>query len=221
MLKIKSLYVSFTKEYYTLNDISLELSNGERLTIIGSKESGRTAFLRTLVGLEPMAKGEIFYNNIPLNKVDFENDISLGYIPTIPAFIEGKTVKDNIEYVVKLRTKDKSLISVKTQNALLEYGLDFIKNKKVKELSYFDRIKLSIARLSTRNIDLFLIDDIFTKLSSMEKDKAIKMIKTLIKSQSAGAIIMTDSEEVAKSFGYNKKYLIYGNLNDQLDTESK
>ena len=219
MLKVKSLYVSFTKEYYTLNDIFLELNSGEKLVIVGSKESGRTAFLRTLVGLEPMAKGEIFYKNLPLNKVDFENDISLGYLPAIPAYLEKKTVKENIEYVVKLRTKDKSVIAVKTQNVLLEYGLDFIKNKKVKELSYFDRVKLAIARLSTRNIELFLIDDIFYKLSSMERDKAIKMLKNLIKSQSASAIIMTDSEDVAKGFGYNRKYLVYGSLGDTADVE--
>lgn len=214
MLKVKSLYVSFTKEYFTLNDISIELGSSDRLTIIGNKESGRTAFLRTLVGLEPIAKGEIFYKNIPLNKVDFENDISLGYIPAVPAFLEKKTVKENIEYVIKLRIKDKNIVAVKTQNALIEHGLDFIKNKKVKELSYFDRIKLAIARLSTREMDLVYVDDIFDKLSSMERDKAIKMIKSLIKSQSASAIIMTECEDVAKSFGYNKKYLVYGSLQD-------
>lgn len=221
MLKVKSLYVSFTKEYYTLNNISLELSSGDKLVIVGGKESGRTAFLRTLVGLEPMAKGEILYKNIPLSKVDFENDISLGYIPAIPAFLERKTVKDNIEYVIKLREKDKNLIAIKTSNALIEFGLDYIKNKKVKELSYFDRIKLSIARLSTRNLDLVLIDDIFSKLSSMEKDKTVKMLKSLIKSHSASAIIMTDSEDIAKSFGYNKKYLIYGTLSDTLDNNAE
>lgn len=214
MLKVKSLYVSFTKEYYTLNNINLELNGGERVVIVGDKESGRTAFLRTLVGLEPMASGEIFFKNIPLEKVDFESDISLGYLPAIPAYLEKKTVKENIEYVIKLRTSDKSLIGAKTNNALLEFGLEYIKNKKVKELSYFDRIKLAIARLSTRNIDIFLIDDVFCKLSSMERDKAVKMLKSLIKNHGASAIVMTDSEDVAKGFGYNRKYLVYGSLVD-------
>lgn len=219
MLKVKSLYVSFTKEYYTLNNINFELGDGERMVVVGSKESGRTALLRTLTGLEPMASGEIVYKNLPLSRVDFENDISMGYLPAVPAFLEKKTVKENIEYVIKLRTKDKSLITVKTNNALIEYGLDYIKNKKVKELSYYDRIKLAVARLSTRNIDIFLIDDIFYKLSSMEQDKAIKAIKSLIKSQGASAIVMTDSEDVAKKYGYNKKYLEYGNLVDTKSNE--
>lgn len=219
MLKVKSLYVSFTKEYYTLNNINFELKSGEKVVIVGNKESGRTALLRTLVGLEPMSSGEIVYKNLPIGKVDFENDISIAYLPTIPAFLEKKTVKENIEYIVKLRTQDKSIIAVKTNNALLEYGLDYIKNKKVKEISYFDRIKLAVARFSTRNIDIFLIDDIFCKLSAMEREKAIKFIKGLIKTSGASSIIMTDNDDVAKLFGYNKLYLEYGALSDKKKEE--
>ena len=132
MLKVKSIFVSFTKEYYTLNDLSLNLASGEKLIIVGNKESGRTALLRVLLRLEPISKGEIFFKNISLDKVDFQNDISVGYLPASPAFMEKKTVVDNIEYIIKLRTKDKAYIAAKTQNALVEYGLDYIKKKKVK-----------------------------------------------------------------------------------------
>ena len=127
MLSVKSLYVSFTKEYYTLNDISIDLKQNEKLVVVGSKESGRTALLRTLVGMEPIAKGEVFIKNISLDKVDFENDVSLGYIPSVPAFLDNKNVLENIEYIIKLRTNDKSFIQAKINNALVEFGLDYIK----------------------------------------------------------------------------------------------
>ena len=215
MLKVNNLYVSFTKEFYALNDINFELKQGQKLIIIGNKESGRTAMLRTLVGLESKAKGEIFYKNIAIEKIDFQNDISLGYLPVNPPFLERKTVKQNIEYVLKLRSKDKNFLEPKINNALVEYGLDYIKNKKVKELNYVERLKLAIARLSVRNIDVFLIDDVFDKLSTLERKKIIKNLKDLIKLNNAVAIIMTESEEIADSFGYDKKYLIYGSLQDE------
>ena len=219
MLEVKNLYVSFTKEFYVLNDINFELKHGQRLTIIGNKESGRTAMLRTLVGLESKAKGEIIYKNIPIEKMDFENDISIGYLPANSPFLEKKTVKQNIEYVLKIRATDDSFLDVKVNNALVEYGLDYIKNKKVKELNYLDRLKLAIARLSVRNIDVFLIDDVFEKLSPIERKKIIKIIKDLIKINTATAIIMTESEEVANAFGYDRKYLIYGSLADNPNYE--
>ena len=71
MLKIKSLYVSYVKEYFTLNNINLELSPSEKMIIIGAKDSGRSALLRTIVGLEQIAKGEILIKNMPLARVDF------------------------------------------------------------------------------------------------------------------------------------------------------
>lgn len=215
MLKVEHLYVSFTKEFYTLNDINIDLKQNGKLVIVGSKESGRTAMLRTLVGLETMAKGSISYKNISLEKIDFENDISLGYLPANFAFLENKSIKQNIEYVLKIRSKENGFLNAKVNNALVEYGLDYIKNKKVKDLNYLDRLKLAIARLSVRNIDIFLIDDVFDKLASLEKDKIIKSLKSLIKTNDASAIIMTDSEDVVKAFGYPKKYLVYGSLQDE------
>lgn len=215
MLKVEHLYVSFTKEFYTLNDINIDLKQNGRLVIIGNKESGRTAMLRTLVGLEPLAKGNISYKNISLEKIDFENDISIGYLPANFAFLENKSVKQNIEYVLKIRSKENDFMGAKVNNALVEYGLDYIKNKRVKDLNYLDRLKLAIARLSVRNIDVFLIDDIFERLATLEKEKIIKSLKALIKSNDAGAIIMTESEDVAKLFGYPKKYLVYGSLQDE------
>ena len=157
MLKVEHLYVSFTKEYYTLNNINFHLKNGQKMVVIGSKESGRTALLRTLLGLESKVKGEISFKNIPLEKIDFENDISVGYLPATIPFIENKTVKQNIEYVIKIRDKNDPYMHVKVNNALISSGLDYLKNKKVKELNYLDRLKLALARLSVRNIDIFFL----------------------------------------------------------------
>lgn len=214
MLKVDSLYVSFTKEYYTLNNISFELSSNQKMTIVGSKESGRTVLLRSLLGLEPIAKGDVLFKDISISKLDFQNDISVGYLPVTPTFLEKKTVEDNIEYIVKLREKDSSYIAPKVNNALVEFGLEYIRKKKVKELSYYDRLKLALARLSTRPLDVLLIDDVFSNLSSMEREKLVKQIKSIVKSQACATLVMVDSDAIADMFGYNRKYLVYGSLQE-------
>jgi ABC-type multidrug transport system ATPase subunit len=221
MLKVEKLYVSFTKEYYTLNNISIHLKHGQKIVVLGSKESGRTALLRSLLGLENKAKGEIYFKNVSIDKIDFENDISIGYLPANIPFLENKTVKQNIEYILKIRDKKDPYINVKVNNAIVGYGLDYHKNKKVKELSYLERLKLALARLSIRNIELFLIDDVFAKILKSERPKIIKSIKDLIRSNGASAIIMTEEEEIASEFGYDKKYMVYGSLQDTKDIEEK
>lgn len=219
MLKVEHLYVSFTKDYFTLNDLNIELNDTEKLIIIGNKESGRTALLRTLVGLESKVKGEIFYKNIPIEKIDFQNDIAIGYLPATPTFLEHKSVKANIEYVLKIRKESKAFWDIKVNNALVGFGLEYLKNRKAKDLNYLDRVKLALARLSVRNIELFFIDDIFAKLSQSERLGIVKSIKAMIKTNSAAALVMTESEEIASAFNYSKKYLIYGSLHDNKDVE--
>jgi multiple sugar transport system ATP-binding protein len=187
------------------------------MVIVGNKDSGRTVLLRSLVGLEELAKGEVFIKNISIDKIDYQNDVSLGYLPALPPFLEKKTVRQNIEYVLSIRKDNEAFINEKINNAIIGAGLEFFKHKKVKELNYFDRIRLAIARLSVRSLDIVLIDDIFTRLSTMERTKIIKMLKDLIKSNSATSIIMTDSEEIADKFGYEKKYMVYGSLQDTPD----
>lgn len=214
MLNIEHMYVAFSKEYFTLNDINLKLNNNQKIVIVGNKESGRTVFLRAVLGLENLSKGDVTFNNISVSKIDFENDLSVGYLPANPVVLERKNVEQNIEYVLKIRNTGKSFNEVKVKNAMVEYGLNYIKNKKAKDLCYLDRVKLALARLSVRNLDVLLIDDVFTNLSGNEKDKIIKFIKDLVKSNSCVTIIMTDSDEIADKFGYNKKYLVYGSLVD-------
>lgn len=214
MLEVNHLYVSFTKDYYTLNDINISLGSSERLAIIGDKESGRTALLRTLVGLEHIAKGEILYKNIPLDKIDPVSDIAVGYLPSNPAFMENKTVKQNIEYPLKIRKENPAFYEIKVSNALIGFGIDYLKNKKVRDLNYLDRVKVALARLSIRNIELFLIDDVFAKISKIDRTPIIKQIKALVKNNAASAIVMTEEEDIAKELGYKKKYLQFGSLVD-------
>lgn len=219
MLKVENLYVSFTKDYFTLNDINLHLGDGDKLVVVGNKESGRTALLRTLVRLENKVKGDILYKNIPIEKIDFQNDIAIGYLPATPAFLEHKSVKANIEYVLKIRNESKSFWDIKVNNALIGFGLEYLKNRKAKDLNYLDRIKLALARMSVRNVELFLIDDVFAKLSQSERMGIVKNIKSMIKTNSATALIMTESEEIATAFNYNKQYLIYGSLHENKEVD--
>ncbi len=219
MLEINHLYVSFTKDYYTLNDINISLDSNDRLVIVGSKESGRTALLRTLVGLEPIAKGEILYKNMPIDRVDPQNDISVGYLPANPAFLDNKTVKQNIEYPLKIRKENPTFYEAKVNNALISFGIEYLKNKKVKELNYLDKIKVALARLSIRNIELFYIDDVFARISPIDRAPIIKNIKSMIKTNAAAAIIMTEEDEIASQFGYKRKYLKFGSLLEEDEVE--
>jgi len=214
MIEFKEVTLAYTKDYNALQDINLTINNDERVVVVGEENSGKSSLLRVLVGIEKPNKGEATIKGIPTYKADFKELISLGYLPVKPVFMEGKTIAKNLEYPLKIRKIDKNMRQVKLFNVLRSYGLDAIKDIKVKELSYFDRLKVCLARFALRNIDIFVIDDIFKRLDEKETKKIIDYINDLIEFNGATSIIATSSEDIAKKLGGRVVTINNGSLVD-------
>lgn len=214
MIEFKEVTLAYTKDYNALQDINLTINKDERVVVVGEENSGKSSLLRVLVGIEKPNKGEATIKGMPTYKADFKELISLGYLPVKPVFMEGKSVAKNLEYPLKIRKIDKNMRQVKMFNVLRSYGLDAIKDIKVKELSYFDRLKICLARFALRNIDIFVIDDIFKRLDEKETKKIIDYINDLVEFNSATSIIATSSKEIAKKLGGKVVTIDNGSLVD-------
>ena len=173
MILVKNLSLKFTKEFYALYDVNLEIKKGEAVALLGEEHSGKTTLLRVLCKLEKDFTGEVYIKDIPLKKVDFSLDVNMGYIPAAPVFFEKKTVYQNLQALLKSRKINKSQREEKINKLLIEYNLEKFRDEKVKNLSLFEKYILSIARLSLREIELVLIDNIFEKLSHYAKELSI------------------------------------------------
>jgi len=201
MIEFNEVTLAYTKDFNALQDINLTINQNERVVVFGEENSGKSSLLRVLVGIEKPNKGEVTIKGIPAHKVDFKELISLGYLPVRPVFMENKSVEKNLEYPLKIRKIDKNMRQVKLFNVLRSYGLDAIKDIKVKELSYFDRLKVCLARFALRNVDIFVIDDVFKRLDSNETKKIIEYINDLIEFNSATSVVATNDEKLLKKLG--------------------
>lgn len=198
MILVKNLSLKFTKEFYALYDVNLEIKKGEAVALLGEEHSGKTTLLRVLCKLEKDFTGEVYIKDIPLKKVDFSLDVNMGYIPAAPVFFEKKTVYQNLQALLKSRKINKSQREEKINKLLIEYNLEKFRDEKVKNLSLFEKYILSIARLSLRKIELVLIDNIFEKLSQEEYEKICELIKKQFLQNKVTTVIATTSPSVAK-----------------------
>ena len=198
MILVKNLSLKFTKEFYALYDVNLEIKKGEAVALLGEEHSGKTTLLRVLCKLEKDFTGEVYIKDIPLKKVDFSLDVNMGYIPAAPVFFEKKTVYQNLQALLKSRKINKSQREEKINKLLIEYNLEKFRDEKVKNLSLFEKYILSIARLSLREIELVLIDNIFEKLLQEEYEKICELIKKQFLQNKVTTVIATTSPSVAK-----------------------
>ncbi len=213
MISFSNVFVKYTKEFYALSNINFEADKGEVVALIGPKDSGKTCMLRLLAGLEKQDRGEVYIKNIPLDKVDYSVDVSVGYIPYKASFLDKKSVYDNLKYILEVRKTDKSLLEEKINQAIIDFKLESIAQEKVYKLSLYEKYLVSVARLSFRNqLDLVLIDNIFEELSPNEIKELLKLFKKYFAKSSTLLIIATSDEQIANSIATKKVFLKYGTI---------
>ncbi len=210
MINLVNVFVKYTKEFYALSNINLTANRGQVVALFGPKDSGKTCLIRVLTGLEKVEKGEVYIKDIPINKIDFKTDISAGYIPYKANFFDKKTVYDNLKYVLDIRNFEKSVITEKINQAIIDFRLEQIVNQKIYKLSLYQKYLVSIARLSFRKLDLVLIDNIFEELSEQETIELLTLIKKYFINSNTLVLFSTSNLTLAKTIASNVYYLEYG-----------
>ena len=215
MIEVKGLNLAFTKEYYALYNINLNIEKGEKVVLFGDSLSGKTTLLRVLCGLESYKEGTVYLKDKNLKSIDFEKDIELGYVSYKPIFFNNKTVYENLYYVLKIRHMDEVNIAIKINEALKNYQIENLAHLNIKVLSPFQKILVQLARVSLREVELFLIDNIFTSCTLEEQQVLTKYILELEK-KDATFIIATSNKELAKKLSTRIIYLKYGSIEKEV-----
>lgn len=213
MLSIKNLNLKYTKEFYALEDVTLDVEEGESVALIGEQNSGKTTLLRVLAKLEDFDSGEVYINHIPLKKVDFKTDLSVGYVPYCPVFLENKTVYENFRYILGKKGFKPAEAEKLINNAIIEYSIEKIIDEKVKNIRKEDKYILSLIRLSFRKLDLLLVDNIFDEISDVYIDAILSLIKKL-KENDTTLVLACTRPEIAEKICKRRLFFEHGKIVD-------
>lgn len=214
MLSIKNLNLKFTKEFYALEDINVDVEVGESVAFVGEENSGKTTLLRVIAKLEDFDSGEIYLNKIPIKKVDFKTDLNVGYVPYCPVFLENKTVYENFRYILNKKGFKPADAEKMINNAIIDFSLERIRDEKVKNIRKEDKYILSLIRLTFRPLDLLLVDNIFDEISDIYIDAILSLIKKL-KSPDTTLILACTRPEIAEKICKRKIYFEHGKIVDE------
>ncbi len=199
MICISNATLKYTKEFCAVNNVSFDIAKGEIVALCGPKDSGKSCIIRLCAGLEKLTAGEIYIKNIPVSKLDTENDISIGYIPWKGSFFENKTVYDNFKYVLKVRKVPKQEQESIINKLLIDYKIEKLKDVVIKDLSIYDRYHVSFARLGFRKLELLLIDNIFEELDEKQAKNLLALIKKDYVKTGTTIVYATSDSKIAES----------------------
>ncbi len=180
-----------------LSNISISISEGELIGVIGSSGSGKTTLLQILAGLEVPDNGDIYFNDINLSLNNAKNFNSMrgslfGYAYQFHYLLDDLTVFENCNLVFKI-TNDKEVDenSKRTIQILDELGIAGLQNKYPYMLSGGERQRVAIARAVVHEPKFVLMDEPTGNLDQENAEVIQNLTIKLAKNHNIGIVIAT------------------------------
>lgn len=195
VLRLDNIYKAFA-EVPVLNGISLDVEQGEFITLLGSSGCGKTTTLRIIAGLEQADRGSVWLDgqditNMVPNKRDV-NTVFQNY-----ALFPHMTVADNIAYGLKLRKLPKKVISAKVEEMLQLVQLTGYGQRKPEQLSGGQRQRVAIARAVVNEPKVLLLDEPLGALDLKLRRQMQLELKRIQKQLGITFIYITHDQEEA------------------------
>lgn len=165
---------NLTKRYgdmTALNNVSLEIENGEFLVLLGPSGCGKTTLLRCLAGLETPDEGEIIIGD----DVVFSSEQkimqppgkrNLGMVFQSYALWPHMTVRDNVKFGLDVLKTPKAASDKQLDEVLTKLGMDHLSERYPSELSGGQQQRVALARLLATKPPVFLMDEPLSNLDA-------------------------------------------------------
>ena len=157
-LELKEIKKSFTEGEAVLDNISLEISKGEFITLLGSSGCGKTTTLRIIAGLEQPDAGSVWLDGREVTGLE-PNQRDVNTVFQNYALFPHMNVAENIGYGLKLKKVPKSEIRKKVSRMLELVQLEGYEKRKPSELSGGQKQRVAIARALVNNPKILLLDE--------------------------------------------------------------
>lgn len=194
------LYKSYQSGGHTsevLSGVSITISEGQTIGVIGSSGSGKTTLLQILAGLEFPDQGSIYFNDINLLSNNSENFNLMrknlfGYAYQFHYLLDDLTVFENCDLVFKIANNKKVFeTSQKITQILDELGIAELKNKYPYMLSGGERQRVAIARAIVHEPEFVLMDEPTGNLDQENAEVIQNLTIKLAKDHNIGIVVAT------------------------------
>lgn len=193
MLKLQNIKKSYDGKTI-LKDISLEIGEGEIVSILGPSGCGKTTLLNLILGITMPDSGEIVFNEEDITNVAMEkrgfNIVFQDY-----ALFPNLNVYKNITY--GLRNCPNVSTKEEVDELIHLLGLEEHLNKKIDQLSGGQKQRVALARTMVMKPKILLLDEPLSALDGVIKESIKDRIKTIAKQYHLTTIIVTHDPEEA------------------------
>jgi len=182
ILKANNLIKSYGGKS-VVNDVSLNLKQGEIVGLLGPNGAGKTTSFYMIVGLIKPNSGSIYLDDKEITSFPMYKRAQngIGYLAQESSVFRKMSVEDNIHSVLEMTNLSKKEQIKKVESLLDEFGLQAIRKSRGDLLSGGERRRTEIARALATNPSFILLDEPFAGVDPLAVEDIQKIVRDLTK----------------------------------------
>lgn len=215
LVKLENISKKYTDKYIIKN-LSLEIYEGEFITLLGASGCGKTTILRLISGLEEVTSGKIYIDDIDVTDID-PTKREVNTIFQNFALFPHMTVKENVGFGLKMKKTSPLEIEKKVKKALKLVKLEGFEDRYPEQLSGGQQQRVAIARGIIMNPKVLLLDESLCSLDLKLKRQMQIELKKIQKKLGITFIYVTHDQDEALTMS-DRIVIINKGIIEQIDT---
>ncbi len=197
LLQLNNISLSYGS-HKVIEDIDLQLNEGEIGCLLGSSGCGKTTLLRSIAGFEKPDKGQISLRTQTINDRQINTppeQRNIGMVFQDFALFPHLSIKKNIAF--GLNKQSKKAVSQRVSELLELIDMNDIEHKYPHQLSGGQQQRVALARALAVKPDLLLLDEPFSSLDVTLREQLATEVRKIIKHEGISAILVTHDQQEA------------------------
>ena len=209
-MKLRSQHL--VKQYgakRVVNDVSVEVNQGEIVGLLGPNGAGKTTSFYMFVGLVRPDEGQVFLEDTEISSWPMfkRAQHGIGYLPQEASVFRELTVEENIQAILEMTKLTKKEQEEKLESLISEFGLGKVRKNLGKVLSGGERRRTEIARALATDPKFILLDEPFAGVDPIAVED-IQQIVAKLKQKNIGILITDHNVQETLSIT-DRAYLLF------------
>jgi sulfate transport system ATP-binding protein len=188
-----------TKRYHgqpVVNDVSLEVAEGEFFVLLGPSGSGKSTLLRSIAGLADIDAGSISLHGNDVTHVG-ARERGVGFVFQNYALFRHLTVAENIEFALRVRSMKAAERRARRKELLKLVALEGYDERLPGQLSGGQQQRVAVARALAHRPPVLLLDEPFGALDAKIREELRRTIRTVQRELGITTVLVTHDQEEA------------------------
>ena len=199
-VSLQHIFKIYDGNVTAVSDFNLEIADKEFIVLVGPSGCGKSTTLRMVAGLEEISKGELRIDDRLVNDVE-PKDRDIAMVFQSYALYPHMTVRENMEFPLKLRKMDKAEIDRRVNQAAEILDITQYLDRKPKALSGGQRQRVAIGRAIVREPKVLLMDEPLSNLDAKLRNQMRAEIIKLRQRINTTFIYVTHDQTEAMTLG--------------------